>query len=145
MKALILSLIASTATAGSVVLKPALPAPAGFTPQYFLPFTFATGFDSATGRIDGVCGYTSGAGRYVAKSFYDCSWDLHGAATLGNLICSGVYNCSAPKGPVYVGLQYFVLYPGKPAWPVFVIASDANGDVLGVVDSLPYQAVLLTP
>jgi hypothetical protein len=134
MKALslaLLLLIAPAAFAGGIIhllaYKPA-PCCALFAVND-LPYTFVTGFDSVTGDIQGVCGYTNGR----SQAWFNCEWDLTGKPlSIGSRILP-------PPQPVYGALMWFYNEPE------FVVATDSNGNHIGVLDGSPRIAVLTTP
>ena len=128
-------LLSAAASAADIRLKPYTPAPSGVFPIDGVPYTFATGFDGA--NIAGVCGY---GGYYNVHAWYNCTWDLTGKPlSLGSQICCNAYGEHAP-GPVYGPLMPF----GN--LKVWVVATDSNGNHIGVADvGPPRYAVLVTP
>jgi hypothetical protein len=129
-------LLSAAASAADIRLKPYTPAPSGVFPIDGLPYTFVTGFD-ASGNIAGVCGY---GGYYNVHAWYNCTWDRAGKPlALGSQICCNVYGERAPS-PVYGPLMPF----GN--LKVWVVATDSNGNHIGVADvGPPRYAVLVTP
>jgi hypothetical protein len=129
-------LLSVAASAADIRLKPFTPAPSGMFPIDGLPYTFVTSFDTTSGHIVGVCGY---GGYYNVHAWYNCTWDLTGKPlTLDSQICCNVYGEHAPS-PLYGPLMNY----GIKVW---VVATDHNGNHIGVADvGPPRYAVLVTP
>jgi hypothetical protein len=128
-------LLSVAASAADIRLKPFTPAPSGMFPIDGLPYTFVTSFDTTSGHIVGVCGY---GGYYNVHAWYNCTWDLTGKPlTLDSQICCNVYGEHAPS-PLYGPLMNY----GIKVW---VVATDHNGNHIGVADvGPPRYAVLVT-
>ena len=135
-------LIPGMALAGMIFLQAPPSGNTNLVPVQQLPYTYVLGFDPNTGNIHGVCGYrmkaSSGrSGNHPVEDF--CSWNLQGHS-LG-LNGQAFPLPAIPYGPV----NYYPDPVTGGLVPVFVVAVDAQGDVIGVLDEFPRVAVLITP
>jgi hypothetical protein len=135
-------MISGIASAGMIFLKAPPNSNPNLVPVQDLPFTYVLGFEPETGVINGVCGYralaVSGRGS-TAYHWFPCQWDLQG----NSLGLTGIaqYRPTIPYGPI----QYFDDPVTGGMAPVFVVAIDGSGNVIGVLDEYPRVAVLVTP
>lgn len=109
------------------------PAPEGFPPFSLtdVPYQYVTGFDGS-GNVVGVVGYYSNSSHGVTVKAL-VTWDLTGKP-LSAIPCSQTQCDALVYGPLETAGGY----------PVFVAGAE-GGYTIGILDSAPRVAVIVTP